>query len=563
MKRVEDEKLTTYSKRLQNVTIHPDESKQTGTSANARAIQPHAVGRSWFKVSELASIYNMPAPSSAKVVVGVISFGGGLVGTVDANGVLTNGDVQAYWSYLGVAPENMPKVVIVPVGGAVNNPGATDGSTDENTLDVETIGGCCPTSNLTIILYIAPNTFASFVTVFNRALNVPVVLGGESLTPSIISVSWGAPEVYYSNLGAIDALFAQAVLRGINICVASGDNGSSDGLRGNNVDFPSSSANVIAVGGTRLVSADNTYSGSTVETTWTSGGGGVSRFFVKPAYQSSLPGAYRSSPDIALNADPNTGVIFYVNGSYVIYGGTSVSAPTMAGFLACINAKSFANPRMYSATQTTCFHDLVAGSNGAFRARAGYDNCTGLGSIIGGALQTVLTASIPITSLAISPLSLSVSTGSTVQAVVNVTPRTASSASLTWTTSNAAIATVNSSGLITGVSNGSVQIRATSVDNSSIFANVTVLVSTRVTSVSLDASTLTLSLRTNRIHVFTPNILPTTASVKTVTWANSRPSVATLSNTGVLTGRTVGSTTVQVTTTDGAFRATCVVTVTA
>ena len=61
-------------------------------------LQPHAVGRPWFKVSELVSLYNIPVPTASQVVVGVISFGGGLVGSIDANGVLSNGDVQAYWS---------------------------------------------------------------------------------------------------------------------------------------------------------------------------------------------------------------------------------------------------------------------------------------------------------------------------------------------------------------------------------------------------------------------------------------------------------------------------------
>jgi len=528
-----------------------------------KEVQPHAVGRPWFKVSELVSLYNIPVPTASQVVVGVISFGGGLVGSVGANGVLTNGDVQAYWSYLGIAPENMPTVIVKTVGNAVNNPGATDGSTEENTLDVETIGGCCPTSNLTIILYISLNSLSLFPTVINEALNVPVILNSQSLTPSIISISWGAPEVYYTNLSAIDTLFKQAVLRGINVCVASGDNGSSDGLIGNNVDFPSSSPNVIAVGGTHLVSTANTYSLNTIETAWSGSGGGISQYFSKPVYQSAFSGSFRYTPDIALNADPSTGVIFYVKGGYVIYGGTSVSAPTMAGFLACILPKAFANPRMYSATQSACFHDILSGSNGAFSAKRAFDNCTGLGSIIGGALTPVLNTDIPVTSLSILPANTVVSVGGTVQAVVTIFPVSASTILIAWTSSNPLVAIVNSSGLISGVGNGSAQVRATSIANTLIYANVTILVSTRVTGVSLNKTTLLLSLKTSKIYNFVATILPASASVKTLSWLSTRTNVATILNTGVLTAKAIGSTTVQVTTTDGSFRATCLVTVNA
>jgi hypothetical protein len=525
------------------------------------AVNPQILGRSWFKVSELASIYGFPSPTTNNVVIGVISFGGGLYGSVDANGVLTNGDVQSYWNYLGIQAGDMPTVVIKAINGATNNPGATDGSTDENTLDVETIGGCCPTSKLTIILYIAPNSLSSFASVFNYALNTPVTVNGTPVLPSILSVSWGAPEAYYSNLSAIDSLFNTAVSRGINICVATGDNGSSDGLRGNNVDFPSSSPNVIAVGGTSLVSTTTTYSADTTETAWSSGGGGVSAYFSKPSYQSGLSGTRRCTPDIASDADPNTGVVFYVNGNYVVYGGTSVSAPTFAGFLACINAQTFANPRMYAAN-SNCFRDIRIGSNGAYSAKVGYDDCTGLGSINAPNLKVVLLATVNVSSVSISVNTLSVNTGNTVQALAIVSPANASNKTLTWTTSNASVATVNINGLILGVGNGSAQIRATTVDGG-FAANVTVLVTTLVTRVTLDTTTLTASLARSQTHQFVATVLPTTATTKTVQWTSSNTNIATITSTGFLTAKRAGRTTVQVKTTQGGYTAVCAVTVTA
>jgi subtilase family serine protease len=106
-------------------------------------------------MTQVRSIYQIPTPNVSKYVIGVMSFGGGLYGTVDSQGVLTNGDVQAYWTSIGIAPANHPKVIVVGVNGGSNRPSMNDGSaTIENTLDVETVGGACPSANVTIILYI-------------------------------------------------------------------------------------------------------------------------------------------------------------------------------------------------------------------------------------------------------------------------------------------------------------------------------------------------------------------------------------------------------------------------
>jgi uncharacterized protein YjdB len=526
----------------------------------AAAIDPAAVGRSWFKASELAAIYNFPSPSTtAKVVVGVISFGGGLVGTVDASGVLTGGDVQAYWSYLGISSANMPTVVVVPISGATNSPNPTDGATIENTLDVETIGGCCPTSNLTIILYIAPNSLAAFGTVFNYALNTAVTVKGVSVKPSILSVSWGAPEIYYNNLSTIDAIFATAVSRGINICTATGDNGSNDGVGGTGsyCDFPSSSPNVVAVGGTNLVCPNNTYDGSTVETAWSSGGGAISSVFTKPAYQSALSGTKRNIPDIASVADPSTGVVYLVGGSYVVYGGTSVAAPTFAAYLACAGVNTFVNPRLYAAGQSY-FHDVLVGSNGAFVAKTGYDNCTGLGSVRGSTLLPVLLGNAAVTGVTLNASTTTVAVGRTYQSTATVAPSGATNKSVTWSSSNTGIATVNSTGLVTGVANGTATITVTTVDGS-FTASLTVTVVTPVTSVSLNVGSLALTVAAT--SQLTATVLPAGAGNKGVTWTTSNASVATVVN-GLVRAVANGTATITVTTVEGSFRATCAVTVT-
>ena len=350
------------------------------------------ISASRFHARHYAQIYEFPTPSVPRVFA-VISLGGGLYGKV-TNGVLTDGDVQKYWTAIGIPAANHPVVYIKLLDGARNVPRTTDGgSTAENTLDVATIGACCPSSRNIIIMYVAPNSFSGFYNAFNAAINGSVVVKGVTVSPTIISCSWGAPEKSWaaSELTRYNALFATAVAKGKNITAASGDYGASNGLPGLNVDYPAASPNVIACGGTTLVCPTRTYSGAgTVETTWTGSGGGVSTVFAKPAYQNSLSGDKRVVPDIAMNADPNTGVQFFLNGNTVVYGGTSIVAPAMAGYIGSLSkvAPGFVNGTLYN--NTNCFHDITVGNNGGFQAGGGYDRCTGLGSPDGSELTTRL-----------------------------------------------------------------------------------------------------------------------------------------------------------------------------
>jgi kumamolisin len=458
---------------------------EAGEFKPSTEIIPRA-NRSWFYANEIASIYNMTPPNlTTPVNVAVVSFGGGLYGTVSPTGVLTNGDCQRYWQSIGIAPANMPKVVVVPISGARNLPNVNDGgSTMENTLDVQQIGACCPSSNLTIVLYISPNSLAQFPVLLNYILNT------STYKPSVISVSWGAPEVFYpiSLLNSINTLLNTAATRGINVTVATGDNGSSDGVPGTsaNADFPAASPNVIACGGTNLVCPNLVYDGSTVETAWSSGGGAISGYFPPPSYQSGLSKVRRSIPDIAMNADPATGILYMINNTNYIFGGTSVVAPAFAGYLMAINARVFANPILY--TTSGAFHDILVGSNGAFVASTGYDNCTGLGSIIGNVLTPAILANSPppppppppvvnVTSVTVSPTSASLSLRGTrtVQLTSTVLPTNATNKTVTWSSSNTRTATVSASGLVTGIRTGTCQITVRTADqNKTAVCNITV-----------------------------------------------------------------------------------------
>jgi subtilase family serine protease len=528
--------------------------------------QAHAYGlvskatRKWFYANELATIYKFPPPTE-NVVVGVVSFGGGLFGNVSAEGVLTGGDVQAYWTSLGITDH--PHVIVKTIGGARNTPiSADDDGTAENTLDVETIGACCPSSKLTIILYLAPNTLSQFTNVMNSIMNVPVVANGVSYTPSIVSISWGAPEIEFGSLTtAVNNVLATAVSRGISVFVATGDDGSNNGVGGSGtyVDFPSSSPNVIACGGTSLICPNNIYDSNTREVAWSKGGGGVSVVFSKPSYQSSITASGRSTPDISANADPQTGVAYYVDKSWYVYGGTSVAAPTIAAYFACMNCKVFATPWLYKAPPSA-FHDIKVGANGKYSTRIGHDNCTGFGSIVGNVLSNSFgSKTVVAAGLIINITSTTIAAGNTAQLSCAVIPTTATNRTIAWT-SNSSAATVSNTGLVTAVSTGIAIITASTTDGTNISVSTRVTIpSINVSSVSLNATHLALGI--GQPYTLVPTVLPTNATNKSCTYASSNPSVVSVSLAGALLVQSLGKAILTVTSVDQKKQATCVITV--
>jgi kumamolisin len=326
----------------------------------------------------MASVYKFPSYLSTDAIIAVPSFGGGIYGDI-SNNIVTNGDVQKYWALQGIT--DMSTVYVIFPNGAIND--LTDqSSTLENTLDVSVIGSCCKSI---IILFIFSNT-TSFTESFQTMIQ-GVTINGIQFIPTVISCSWGMPE---TGADPTDLIQTNLLLKNenINVCVAAGDNGSSDGTNTLTVDYPASSPYVTSVGGTSLTCPNNVYDASTNEIVWNDGitatGGGISTLFMKPSYQSFIYGTKRNCPDIAFNCDPNTGIQIYYNDS-VAYGigGTSLAAPFFAAFIALIGFKPFINQILYS---NTCFHDITIGSNsigkrGQYFARPGFDNCTGLGSM--------------------------------------------------------------------------------------------------------------------------------------------------------------------------------------
>lgn len=527
----------------------------------------------YFTAKQMATIYGFPAPNtSISNVVGVMSFGGGLYGSIDANGFLTKGDVQKYWAYEGTPASQMPKVIVRPMRGATNDLNDYS-STTENTLDVSVVGSCCPNPKLTIILFIFTQNY-TLTQAFQAIIN-GITVAGIKYTPSVISVSWGCPEIFYltngvdrtGDLTGVNNLLATATKNGINICVASGDNGSTDrnGTTQLSVDFPSSCPYVTAVGGTTLVCPTGIYDSSTRETVWNDGivsgtfwatGGGMSAYYAKPNYQQSVDASistYRTVPDIALNSDPDTGMVMYQNGILQVgIGGTSMAAPMFAGYLAAINAKTFVNPLLYDANRATCFNDIITGYNyditsstaiKSYVSSVGYDLCSGLGSIRGDALRPLL-APAPAMATHISitntTSSLNIYKGQTIQFSSLILPSTSVNKKVIWSSSNTAIARVNSAtGLVKALKEGTVTIRVSTADGTNLTAFSTLTISTRpvlTSNISLTPKTVTLNLLTNKTTTFTPIISPANTTNKTVYWLSSNSEVINVDlNTGVVT----------------------------
>ncbi len=217
---------------------------------------------------------------------------------------------------------------------------------------------------------------------------------------TIVSMSFGGSESA-SETGALgDGIFAAGNAKGVSFTASSGDSGTG-------AQYPASSPYVTSVGGTTLnIKADGTYIN---ETAWSGSGGGLSAYEKIPAYQVGFnKSKQRGIPDVAMVANPNTGVSMYdsfgYNGQkgFFIVGGTSVAAPMFAGVLALANqgrtsTLKNADIQLYALAKAhyiQYFHDITSGSNGTCgnicTAHKGYDYVTGLGSPIANRLVPAL-----------------------------------------------------------------------------------------------------------------------------------------------------------------------------
>jgi kumamolisin len=346
--------------------------------------------RASFTPDKLAKLYDFPnGLDGSGQKIAIIELGGGYTAT----------DLTTYFTRLGIT---QPKVTAVSVDGATNRPtGDPHGPDGEVALDIEIAGAIAPGAQ--ILVYFAPNTDRGFLDALTTAIH-------DKRTPSVISISWGAPEARWTQqaMTQFDQACQAAAVLGVTVCCASGDSGSTDGVTDGraHVDFPASSPHVLACGGTHLEAGNGSIS---AEVVWNAGGGatggGISDVFPRPSWQSSAklpapanPGGLqgRGVPDVAGDADPATGYQIHVDGQDAVFGGTSAVAPLWAALVARINQRlgkptGFLNPILYGATGQKALRDITKGTNGAYTAAKGWDACTGLGSPDGAKVLTATT----------------------------------------------------------------------------------------------------------------------------------------------------------------------------
>lgn len=246
----------------------------------------------------------------------------------------------------------------------------------EIALDIQWAHAMAPKAK--ILLVEAPDSYTDSL---STAIKVAIQNGAD-----VVSMSWGGGE--YSAESQLDTLYKNT---GVDFVASAGDGGHG-------VICPACSPYVIGVGGTTLkVDSSGNYIS---EVAWTGSGGGISSYQNEPAYQSAYPipnnpNKKRGVPDVAWNANPNTGFSVYntyQNPGWLVIGGTSAGAPQWAGLLAVVKSAS-ANKMsnivsmLYNVSRSkhaTVFNDITSGTNGSCgslcSAQIGYDYVTGLGT---------------------------------------------------------------------------------------------------------------------------------------------------------------------------------------
>jgi subtilase family serine protease len=394
------------------VKAHPNYIKPSTTSGQ----KPHFGGGpngSGLTPSQIAGIY------LANPVYSAGDTGGGKTLAVFELASYTASDISVYETQFGLP--NVPLTNINVDGGPTSNSGA-----GEVELDIELQIALAPGTK-GILVYNAPNSSPGVADEYAKI--------ASDNTADAISTSWGLCEGF-NDVNVRDSEFTsfeQMATQGQSIYAASGDSGAFDCLNegngSNQVDDPASQIYMTGVGGTSLGvdpgSNPNPVYVNGEESVWNNGctssscngagGGGVSRIWARPKYQTG-PGvvsaysksspwctqpagtACREVPDVSLNADPQTGYAIFCTdsdcggtffGGWLQFGGTSCAAPLWAAITDLTD--SFHNNRLGEPSFSLYkfdtsngyafqFHDVTAGRNGWFPATSNYDMATGIGT---------------------------------------------------------------------------------------------------------------------------------------------------------------------------------------
>jgi subtilase family serine protease len=390
-----------------------------------------------------------------------------------------------------------PSIKVVNQNGGTTLPASDRGWSGEIALDVEWAHAMAPGAN---ILLVEANS------AFDSDLDAALDYARNASGVVVVSSSWGGGE--YSTESSEDVHFTTpSGHAGVTFTVAAGDNGTG-------AEYPSSSPNVLSVGGTTLRLVNGAWSSESV---WSGGGGGQSLYEKLPSYQSGLGLSRRGTPDVAYDANPSTGFAVldtYGDSGWVVFGGTSAGAPQWAAIIAIADqgralagqgSLSNAQAALYSIPRAD-FHDITSGSNG-IPAAVGYDAASGLGS--------------PIANLVIADLAGYGSSGTgggtggsgtttlTAPSITSASANSPTSAQLSWTAVSGAtgyriiltengstsvigtVASGTSSVTVTGLTSGATETFVVEAYNTASTADSTSVSITMPVQVALAAPTIT------------------------------------------------------------------------
>jgi kumamolisin len=385
------------------------------------------MGRTVYTAPQIASAYDF-GPLYAEGATGA----GQTVAIVGLSPFSTS-DVSTYQQCYGLGNH----ITTVDVGA-----GAPTGTGSEVELDTEQVAALAPQANIEI--YQAPDSEQGLLSALQKIVSQD--------NAKVISASYDECEFFAAQisglLSAENTALMEAASQGQTFFADTGDTGSAGCFSSStshtelSVDDPASQPFATGVGGTTLQLTPVSPS----ESVWNDGepaanvpeasGGGISAQQRMPGYQSSAPaslgvintrssavpcaaptGDCREVPDVSADADPNTGYLLYVGGSWTHEGGTSAATPFWAAFTALTNSSppcrgssvGFVNPALYqiagsayaqnfrdvsqpSAITHLANNDALGSNGGSYPVTPGYDMATGLGAPIGATLARSLCA---------------------------------------------------------------------------------------------------------------------------------------------------------------------------
>ncbi|WP_156898060.1 S53 family peptidase [Methylocapsa acidiphila] len=349
---------------------------QSQTQAATPKLGPPLAGFFFNTPASLACIYSVVSASSGcdpNIVTKVSTYGSKVIAIVDAyHNSSALADLQTYSTQFGLPAPNLQIVYATGVQPPVDFNWA-----GEEALDLDMAHALAPNAKI-ILVEAASNSNADLLLAEDVASGLVAAAGGGQ-----VSNSWGQGE--FVGETTLDSHFTTPKV------VYFASTGDDPGTQ-----WPSVSANIVAVGGTTVVrSASGAFLG---ETTWASGGGGPSTYVARPTYQNGIAGVVgtaRGVPDVSAVANPSTGVWVYCStgcgnapiNSWFGIGGTSVSSPLVAALTNAaghFGVSTFAELKsLYALLGSNRFNDITLGLCGigsAYSAVAGWDFCTGVGT---------------------------------------------------------------------------------------------------------------------------------------------------------------------------------------